>query len=35
MFELPELADLAGRRQLVIRDLCAVGSDIRVMARFA
>ena len=35
MFELPELADLAGRRQLVIRDLCAVGSDIRVTARFA
>jgi diaminohydroxyphosphoribosylaminopyrimidine deaminase / 5-amino-6-(5-phosphoribosylamino)uracil reductase len=35
MFELPELADLAGRRQLVIRDLCAVGSDIRVRARFA
>ncbi|MGH8642201.1 MAG: bifunctional diaminohydroxyphosphoribosylaminopyrimidine deaminase/5-amino-6-(5-phosphoribosylamino)uracil reductase RibD [Burkholderiales bacterium] len=34
MFELPELADLAGRRQLVIRDLCAVGPDIRVMARF-
>jgi len=35
MFELPELADLAGRRQLVMRDLCAIGSDIRVMARFA
>jgi diaminohydroxyphosphoribosylaminopyrimidine deaminase / 5-amino-6-(5-phosphoribosylamino)uracil reductase len=35
MFELPELADLAGRRQLAIRDLRAVGSDIRVMARFA
>jgi diaminohydroxyphosphoribosylaminopyrimidine deaminase/5-amino-6-(5-phosphoribosylamino)uracil reductase len=35
MFELPELAELSGRRQLVIRDLCAVGSDIRVTARFA
>src|SRR5262245_26868729 len=35
MFELPELAELSGRRQLVIRDMCAVGSDIRVMARFA
>jgi diaminohydroxyphosphoribosylaminopyrimidine deaminase/5-amino-6-(5-phosphoribosylamino)uracil reductase len=35
MFELPELTELAGRRQLVMRDLRAVGGDIRVLARFA
>jgi diaminohydroxyphosphoribosylaminopyrimidine deaminase / 5-amino-6-(5-phosphoribosylamino)uracil reductase len=35
MFELPELTELAGRRQLVVRDLRAVGGDIRVLARFA
>jgi diaminohydroxyphosphoribosylaminopyrimidine deaminase / 5-amino-6-(5-phosphoribosylamino)uracil reductase len=34
MFELPELTELAGRRQLAIKDLHAVGSDIRVIARF-
>jgi diaminohydroxyphosphoribosylaminopyrimidine deaminase/5-amino-6-(5-phosphoribosylamino)uracil reductase len=35
MFELPELTELAGRRQLVIKDLCVIGSDVRLMARFA
>ncbi|MBM3356859.1 MAG: bifunctional diaminohydroxyphosphoribosylaminopyrimidine deaminase/5-amino-6-(5-phosphoribosylamino)uracil reductase RibD, partial [Betaproteobacteria bacterium] len=35
MFHLPELTDLAGRRQLQIRDLRMVGADIRVLARFA
>ena len=35
MFELPEITELAGRRQLVISELRAIGSDIRVMARFA
>jgi diaminohydroxyphosphoribosylaminopyrimidine deaminase/5-amino-6-(5-phosphoribosylamino)uracil reductase len=34
MFHLPELADLAGRRQLAVRDLQMVGPDIRVVARF-
>jgi diaminohydroxyphosphoribosylaminopyrimidine deaminase/5-amino-6-(5-phosphoribosylamino)uracil reductase len=34
MFHLPELADLAGRRQLAVRDLQLVGPDIRVIARF-
>ena len=34
MFHLPELADLAGRRQLAVRDLQLVGPDIRVVARF-
>jgi len=35
MFELPELADLAGRRELRIGDVRMVGADIRVLARFA
>jgi diaminohydroxyphosphoribosylaminopyrimidine deaminase/5-amino-6-(5-phosphoribosylamino)uracil reductase len=35
MFELPEITELAGRRQLVVSELRAIGSDIRVMARFA
>jgi diaminohydroxyphosphoribosylaminopyrimidine deaminase / 5-amino-6-(5-phosphoribosylamino)uracil reductase len=35
MFDLPELTELAGRRQLVIRDLRAVGPDIRLLARFS
>jgi diaminohydroxyphosphoribosylaminopyrimidine deaminase/5-amino-6-(5-phosphoribosylamino)uracil reductase len=35
MFNLPELTDLSGRRNLTIHDLRMVGSDIRVMARFA
>ena len=34
MFHLPELGDLAGRRQLAVRDLAMVGPDIRVVARF-
>ncbi|MGH8702057.1 MAG: bifunctional diaminohydroxyphosphoribosylaminopyrimidine deaminase/5-amino-6-(5-phosphoribosylamino)uracil reductase RibD [Burkholderiales bacterium] len=34
MFHLPELADLAARRQLAVRDLQMVGPDIRVVARF-
>ena len=34
MFHLPELTDLAGRRQLAVRDLQLVGPDIRVVARF-
>jgi diaminohydroxyphosphoribosylaminopyrimidine deaminase/5-amino-6-(5-phosphoribosylamino)uracil reductase len=34
MFELPELADLAGRRPLSIRDVRMVGADIRIVARF-
>ena len=35
MFELPEITELAGRRQLVVRELRAIGADIRVLARFA
>jgi diaminohydroxyphosphoribosylaminopyrimidine deaminase / 5-amino-6-(5-phosphoribosylamino)uracil reductase len=35
MFELPEITELAGRRQLVVSELRAIGPDIRVMARFA
>ena len=34
MFELPELTDLSGRRELRIRDVRMIGPDIRVMARF-
>jgi diaminohydroxyphosphoribosylaminopyrimidine deaminase/5-amino-6-(5-phosphoribosylamino)uracil reductase len=34
MFELPELTDLSGRRELKVRDLQMIGPDIRVMARF-
>ena len=34
MFELPELADLSGRRALKVHDLRMVGPDIRVLARF-
>ena len=35
MFDLPELTDLAGRRQLAIRDMKTIGTDIRILARFA
>jgi diaminohydroxyphosphoribosylaminopyrimidine deaminase/5-amino-6-(5-phosphoribosylamino)uracil reductase len=35
MFNLPELTDLSGRRNLRIRDLRMVGDDIRLLARFA
>ncbi|MBI2296110.1 MAG: bifunctional diaminohydroxyphosphoribosylaminopyrimidine deaminase/5-amino-6-(5-phosphoribosylamino)uracil reductase RibD [Betaproteobacteria bacterium] len=34
MFDLPELEDLSGRRELRIHDLCMIGTDIRVIARF-
>lgn len=34
MFRLPELADLAGRRALDVRDLRRVGDDIRILARW-
>lgn len=34
MFELPELAELSGRRALTIRDVRMIGPDIRVIARF-
>ena len=34
MFNLPELTDLAGRRELKIHDLRMIGADIRVIARF-
>ncbi len=33
MFPLPEIADLAGRRDLKILDLRRVGTDIRILAR--
>ena len=33
MFDLPELTDLAGRRQFEIDDLGMVGGDIRILAR--
>jgi diaminohydroxyphosphoribosylaminopyrimidine deaminase/5-amino-6-(5-phosphoribosylamino)uracil reductase len=33
MFDLPDLADLAGRRELAIRDVRMIGPDIRVIAR--
>ena len=35
MFHLPELTELAGRRQLKILDTRMFGPDIRVLARFA
>jgi diaminohydroxyphosphoribosylaminopyrimidine deaminase/5-amino-6-(5-phosphoribosylamino)uracil reductase len=34
MFELPELTDLAGRRELRVSDVRLIGADIRLMARF-
>jgi len=34
MFELPELTELSGRRELKISDVRMIGPDIRVMARF-
>ena len=33
MFPLPEIADLAGRRDLKILDLRRVGADVRILAR--
>ena len=35
MFDLPQLTDLAARRALEMRDLRQIGTDIRVIARFA
>ncbi|HSS47033.1 MAG TPA: bifunctional diaminohydroxyphosphoribosylaminopyrimidine deaminase/5-amino-6-(5-phosphoribosylamino)uracil reductase RibD [Burkholderiales bacterium] len=35
MFDLPELTELTGRRELKILDLRMVGQDIRMLARFA
>lgn len=35
MFDLPELTELTGRRELKILDLRMVGQDMRVLARFA
>lgn len=34
MLNLPELTDLTGKRALKIQDLCMVGADIRIVARF-
>jgi diaminohydroxyphosphoribosylaminopyrimidine deaminase/5-amino-6-(5-phosphoribosylamino)uracil reductase len=33
MFDLPELTELAGRRDLAIRDMRMVGTDLRILAR--
>jgi diaminohydroxyphosphoribosylaminopyrimidine deaminase/5-amino-6-(5-phosphoribosylamino)uracil reductase len=33
MFELPDLAELSGRRELAVRDVRMIGPDIRVIAR--
>ncbi len=33
LFDLPALESLEGKRNLVIRDMCMVGSDLRVLAR--
>ena len=35
MFHLPALEDLVGRRELAIRDLRQVGTDLRIVARLA
>jgi diaminohydroxyphosphoribosylaminopyrimidine deaminase/5-amino-6-(5-phosphoribosylamino)uracil reductase len=34
MFDLPPLESLAGKRSLVIRDVRALGADLRLLARF-
>lgn len=34
MFDLPELADLSGRRELEIREIHSIGPDLRILARF-
>ena len=34
MFALPQLTDLSARRELEIRDVAMMGSDLRVIARF-
>ena len=33
MFDLPELEDLSGRRELEVKDMRSVGNDIRIIAR--
>jgi diaminohydroxyphosphoribosylaminopyrimidine deaminase/5-amino-6-(5-phosphoribosylamino)uracil reductase len=33
MFDLPELQDLAGRREIQVTDIRSVGNDIRIIAR--
>jgi diaminohydroxyphosphoribosylaminopyrimidine deaminase/5-amino-6-(5-phosphoribosylamino)uracil reductase len=35
MFDLPEIADLAGRRRLALRDVQRIGEDLRLVARLA
>jgi diaminohydroxyphosphoribosylaminopyrimidine deaminase/5-amino-6-(5-phosphoribosylamino)uracil reductase len=35
MFQMPELTELAGRRDLRIHDVRKIGEDIRLLARFA
>ena len=35
MFELPELTELSGRRQLVVREARMIGPDLRIIARLA
>jgi len=35
MFALPQLASLADRKPLLIRDLRVIGQDLRLLARFA
>jgi diaminohydroxyphosphoribosylaminopyrimidine deaminase/5-amino-6-(5-phosphoribosylamino)uracil reductase len=35
MFDLPAIADLAGRRRLALRDVQRIGEDLRVVARLA
>jgi diaminohydroxyphosphoribosylaminopyrimidine deaminase/5-amino-6-(5-phosphoribosylamino)uracil reductase len=34
MFQLPELTELAARRELEVRDLRQIGNDVRLIARF-
>jgi hypothetical protein len=34
MFDLPGLADLADKTELVLRDVRTVGEDLRLLARF-
>jgi diaminohydroxyphosphoribosylaminopyrimidine deaminase/5-amino-6-(5-phosphoribosylamino)uracil reductase len=33
MFDLPELEELAGRRELEVKDMRSIGNDIRILAR--
>ena len=34
MFDLPELTDLSGRRELEVREVSSIGTDLRITARF-